>query len=143
MNPVAILAALPSLLKTIGKITGITKVTEAGDALGATQLPPEKQAELEMALAAHAVELAKVSAGELATIVSESNAATASEDAFVRRARPAGLYVAYAITTALAVAMIAKIPLDTGAIATLILPLFGNAMWYTHSRTSEKLQGKH
>ena len=87
----------------------------------------------------------------LQAIVSLELAATKSEDKYVRRARPTGLYIAYAVTGILALTQTAlliiaviqgtePIWLDTGAIATLLIPLYGNAMWYTHNRTKEKVE---
>lgn len=141
MNPIVLLGLLPKLIKIVGKVTGNDKITEAGDALAGTALTPEQNVQLQIALSEHAVELAKVGADELKALISEAIAATQSEDPWVRRARPMGLYCAYLVTMVLVGAMIFEVKLDTGAIATLIVPLFGNAAWYTHNRTKEKIAG--
>ena len=126
---------LPKLLGVVGKVTGLSKVEEAGTILAGSSLSPEKEAELSLALA-------ELESSDFKALLEAENVATRSEDAYVRRARPTGLYAAYFVTVGLAAAMVFGVDLDTGAVATLVLPLFGNAAWYTTQRTNEKLGGK-
>jgi hypothetical protein len=61
-----------------------------------------------------------------------------SEDAFVRRARPTGLYISYLVMTGLAAALVAGVDIDATAILTLVGPLMGYSSWYSHNRSSDK-----
>ncbi len=130
---------LPTILKTVGKITGIGIVSDAGDALQKAQLTPEQQIALNAALAEHEEKMAQISLDQLKTVMSESLAEIESPDKFVARARPAGLYIAYVGTLAIIAAEIAGVKLDSGAIITLLAPMWGQAAWYTQKRTQEKL----
>ena len=64
-----------------------------------------------------------------------------SEDAWVRRARPTGLYISYLVSLGLAGALIAGIDIDAAAVLTLLGPLMGFSSFYTHQRTQEKKAG--
>lgn len=134
-----LLGLLPTILKAVGKVLGIDVVKQAGDALAGAQIPPEKQVELQLALAEHEEKLKALGIEELKTVLSENLAMIASPDKFVSRARPFGLYTACLITTGMAVAEIAGVKIDTGAIVTLIAPMWGSAAWYSYNRTQEKL----
>src|SRR5574341_480663 len=98
-----LLGLLPNVLKAVGKVLGIDVVTQAGDALAGAQIPPEKQVELQLALAAHEEKLKALGIEELKTVLSENLAMIASPDKFVSRARPTMLYVATGITSLLSV----------------------------------------
>lgn len=141
MNPLALLKLLPGILKTVGTITGISKVSEAGEALGAAALSPEKQTELEVALGAQTVELAKVQADKLKALLAEQIAEIQSPDKYVSRARPTGLYIFYAVSAAIAVGMLAGVKIDPTAILTIVGPLAGVGGTYVYNRTREKLNG--
>jgi hypothetical protein len=136
-----LLGLLPKVLAVIAKVTGLDVVKQAGEALAGAQLSPEKQAELQEALATHEEKLKELGIEELKAVMSESLAEINSSDKFTSRARPFGVYVACVITAALAVAEIAGVKLDTGAVVTLIAPLWGQTAWYTYQRTREKMNG--
>jgi hypothetical protein len=139
MNPALLLKVLPGLLKTVGKLTGLSKVSEAGEALaGAPALSPDKAAELEVALGAQMVELRRVEADELKAILAEHIEEVKSDDAYVRRARPTGLYVFYLVSVAVVVGLLLKIDIDPAAILTVIGPLAGVGGYYVGNRTKEK-----
>src|SRR5512143_1720613 len=106
-----LLGLLPTILKAVGKVLGIDVVKQAGDALAGAAIPPEKQVELQLALAAHEEKLKELGIEELKTVLSENLAMIASPDKFVSRARPFGLYTACLITTGMAVAEIAGVRL--------------------------------
>src|SRR5947207_1593768 len=84
-----------------GSVHGIHAVTEAGNALAATQLTPEQSVALQTALAQHEEAMARVSLEELKTVMSESLAEIESPDKYTSRARPTGLYIAYLGTSAI------------------------------------------
>lgn len=142
MNPLALIKLLPGILKTVGQVTGLSKVQEAGEALGAAPaLSPEKQAELTQALAVQTTELAKVHAEELKALLAEQIEEVRSNDAYVRRARPTGLYAFYAVSVAVAVGLLLGEKIDPTAILTVIAPLAGTGATYIVSRTKEKIEG--
>ena len=134
-----LLGLLPNVLKAVGKILGIDVVKQAGDALAGATLSPEQQVAVQQALAEHEEKLKELGIEELKTVLSENLAMIASPDKFVSRARPFGLYTACLITTGMAVAEIAGVKIDTGAIVTLIAPMWGSAACYSYNRTQEKL----
>lgn len=139
--PIPLLSLLPAALKAIAKVTGLDVVKQAGDALASAQFTPEQQTELKQALMAHEAEMARLSLEDFKVAMSESLAEIQSPDKFVSRARPFGVYAACVITSALAVALIAGVTVDTAAILTLIAPMWGQAAWYTFNRTREKMNG--
>ena len=130
---------LPSILKTVGNVLGIGVVKDAGDALAKAQLSPDQQAALQEAMLTHEKDMAQISLDELKTVMSESLAEIQSPDKFVSRARPTGLYFAYLGTLAIIVATIVGVKIDSGAIITLLAPMWGQAAWYSYNRTQEKL----
>lgn len=75
---------------------------------------------------------------EIKVFISESLAMINSSDKFTSRARPMGVYAATLITTMLAIGLMFEIKIDTVAILTLLAPLWGNAAYYTKSRSDEK-----
>ena len=134
-----LLSLLPGVLKTVGKVLGIDVFGKAADALGSLSLSPEQQLALQQALATHEEEMKRLGVDELKTVLSENIAMIASPDRFVSRARPFGLYTACVITAAMAVAEIFGVKIDTGAVVTLIAPMWGSAAWYSYNRTQEKI----
>jgi len=141
-----LLGLLPGILKTVGKVLGIGKLTEAAEALSTASISPEKQAELQQALLVHEKEMKQLAVDELKVVMSESLAMIQSEDKYTARARPTMLYVATGITALLCVAVgIAvlrhgSVSMDTvAAITSLMAPLWGVSGWYVHSRTKEKI----
>lgn len=135
----ALFGLLPGILKTVGNVLGIGVVKDAGEALAAAQLSPDQQVALTTALQAHEAQMAQISLDQLKTVMSESLAEIQSPDKYVARARPTGLYFAYLGTLAIIVATIAGIKIDSGAIITLMAPMWGQAAWYSYNRTQEKL----
>jgi len=134
-----IFSFLPAILKTVGSVLGLHAVTEAGNALAATQLTPEQSVALQTALAQHEEAMARVSLEELKTVMSESLAELESPDKYTSRARHTGLYIAYLGTSAIIAATIAGVHMDAGALLTLLAPMWGQAAWYSYNRTQEKL----
>ena len=135
-----LLALLPRVLKTVAKIAGVD-VDPIINAITGDNLPPEKRVELETAIMNHELEIKKLDVAALTTLVDEAKAATMSEDKFVRRARPFGLYVAYLFTLMMAVGILFHI-VEEGMwtlISGMMVPLYGNAVYYTHNRTKEKM----
>ena len=132
-----LLTLLPGALRAVAKVTGLDIVGKAADAL--TNVP--ESPELRAALLEHEQEMKRLSIEELKVALSENLAMIGSADKFVARARPTQVYLAGFITAAIAVAMIFGAKLDTGAILTIIGPLWGNAAFYTHNRTREKMNG--
>ncbi len=135
----SILSIIPGILRTIGSVLGIGKATEVATSLEQMTLTPDQRATLQAAMAEHELQLKQLSIDELKAVMSESLAEIQSSDKFTSRARPFGVYVACLITTGLAAAIIAGVHLDTGAVVTLIAPLWGQTAWYTYQRTREKL----
>lgn len=135
-----ILDLLPGILKVAGKFLGIgDKVKEVADAIQGA--PPEVRAQIAHDLQEHEAAMKALSIEELRTVMSTELAMIASPDKYVARARPTMLYVAGLITAGMAVGMLAGVKLDTGAVVTLLGPLWGNAAWYTWNRTKEKMNG--
>lgn len=139
MKPADLLKILPGLLKIVGNVTGLSAVKDAADALGGVNLSPEKQAELEIALGSQMVEVRKVEAEELKAILAEHIEEVKSDDAYVRRARPTGLYVFYLVSVAVVIGLLLKIDIDPTAILTVIGPLAGVGGYYVGNRTREKV----
>lgn len=136
-----LLALLPAALKTIAKITGLDIVGKAGDVLASTQLSPEKQAELQQAMLAHEAQMKALGIEEMKAAMSESMVMLGSDDKYVKRARPTGLYIFYAITAAIAVGMLLGVEIDPTAVLTILAPLAGVGGTYVYRRTTEKLGG--
>ena len=137
-----LLGFLPDVLKTIGKalpIPGLSAVIDAIAPDKIAQLPPETQLALTTGLQKHEEAMRNADLEELKTYISESLAEIGSSDKFTSRARPTGVYAATFITTALALGLLWGVKLDTGAVATLLVPLWGSAAYYTANRTKEKL----
>ncbi len=134
-----LLNLLPNILKTVGKITGIGLVSDAGDALSKAQLTPEQQVALQTALAEHEEKMAQLSLDQFKTAMSETIAEVQSPDKYVSRARPTGLYIFYAVSAAIAAAMIAGIKIDPTAILTVVGPLAGTGGYYIYARTQENI----
>ena len=136
-----IFSFLPGILRTVGSVLGLNIVKDAGNALAAAQLSSEQQAALQTALLEHEAQMSAIRLDELKTVISESVAEIQSSDKYVARARPTGLYVAYAGTIGMIVATILGVKIDSGAIITLLAPMWGSAAWYSYNRTQEKLGG--
>jgi len=137
---------LKGALSIVGDLTGLDILKNASKAI--ETIPVEKQAELQTALMAHQEAMASVEIQKLGVEnealkiqISEALAMVNSGDKFTSRARPFGVYAASVVTMAMGGAMIFGVALDTGAIATLLTPLWGSAAYYTYNRTKEKVNG--
>jgi len=142
------LKLLGGAVGTIGDITGIDALKNFSKMIDEDKIPPEQKLLLETALLAHqekmesfAIDKLKIENETLKIQISEALAMIQSSDKYTSRARPTGVYAATLITFILAVAMIFGIKLDNGAIATLLVPLWGSAAFYTYNRTKEKING--
>jgi hypothetical protein len=133
-----LLKLLPSILRTIVKLTGLP-LGDAATALEGAQLTPEQAAAVQEALQRHEAAMKALSVEELKAVISENVAMVTSPDRFVSRARPTGLYIFYLITGVLAVAKILGAAIDPSAIVTILLPLGGTSGLYVYQRTQEKL----
>jgi hypothetical protein len=136
-----LIGLLPGVLLTVGKVLGIGGLDSAADAITSATMSPDLKVKLELALQEHEAEMKRLGIEELKTVLSETNAMIASPDKFVARARPTGLYVAYAISVALTVSLVAGLNIDPTAVLTICGPLYGAQSLYIHSRTKEKLNG--
>lgn len=136
-----LLTLVPGLLRTVAKFAGGDILGKAADTLENLAIPPEKQAEMALALQKHEEAMKQLSLEEMKTVLSESLAMVQSTDKYVARARPTGLYAAYLFTGAMIVAVIFQLPLDHALVAELVLPLYGAQGYYMHLRTREKLNG--
>jgi holin (3TMs family) len=143
---------LPAILKAVARITGLSEVGTAADALQKAQLTPEQDAALQEELLRHEQAMKALSVDELkaaiAAATAESTAMIQSGDAYVSRARPTMLYAATAITVAISLAVgVVVIRGGTvdlaiaGVLSTLMLPLWGAAGLYVDRRTKEKMNG--
>lgn len=132
----------------------VKEITSFADTISTTA--EEKMALVNSAQAAvHVfnIKLEELSNTAFRGLVDLELAAIKSEDRYVRRARPTGLYIAYTVTGLLAITqavllIIASVNgtetvvLDTGFIATMLVPLYGNAAYYQYNRTREKMNGQ-
>jgi len=146
-----ILDVLPAILQTVSKVTGLSNVGDVVNALTGNTLPPEQKVALQQAMLEHENALAQINADQFKSVLTESLAEINSEDNYVKRARPTGLYVGYAVVAFLAALqgfLLAKAVLhnppfsptwlDTGTMTTILTPLFGTGGLYMWLRTKEK-----
>ena len=145
---IPIISLLPKLLKAVASITGLDKLADAGNLLETAQIPPEKQAELELATLEFKKEMRGFDLEEVKQMVNESVAMITSPDKYTSRARPTMLYAATAITSFLVivvgVTIFKAVHIDLGAIGaivSLMTPLWGAGGFYIYKRTQEKLNG--
>lgn len=134
-----LLGFLPGIIRTVGSVLNIGFLKDGADALEKAQLTPEQQASMQSALQTYELQMKQLGLEEFKTVMSESLAEITSPDRYVARARPTGLYIAYLGTAALVAANIAGVKIDTGAMVTLLTPMWSQAAWYTYNRTKEKL----
>jgi hypothetical protein len=73
--------------------------------------------------------------------VSEAIAEIGSNDKYVSRARPTGLYIAYTVTLAITAGLLLQVKMDLGPVISLLTPLFGAGGYYMFLRTKEKMNG--
>lgn len=135
------LKLLKGALKIAADVTGLDTVTDIIGLFDGDNLTPEQQ----NALANHEIRLKELALQELETEISAKidlmKTEIKSEDAYVRRARPTGLYISYIVSVGLAAALIVGQDVDAAAVLTLIGPLMGFSGWYTYNRTKEKMNG--
>lgn len=136
-----LLGILPGALKVVGKITGLDIIKQAGEALEGSSLKPEQKVELEKALLDYNKEIRKLDIEELKTVLSENLAMIQSDDKYVARARPTGLYIFYIVSATLAIGMLFGFKPDPTAILTILGPLAGVGGTYVYKRTQEKMAG--
>lgn len=94
------LGILKGALGVIGDVTGIGILKQASAAI--ETIPPEKQAEIQVALLAHEAQMKQLGIDEMKIAISESLAMINSSDKYTSRARPTALYAATIITAAMA-----------------------------------------
>jgi hypothetical protein len=138
---IPLLSLIPGVLKTIARVAGIDIFDKAADALKNLNLSPEKQLELQNSMQTHEAEMERLNIEAMKVAMQESLAMVASEDKFVKRARPFGLYSFYLASLALVAAQIAGAAIDPAAILTILAPLAGVGGTYIYKRTQEKLNG--
>jgi hypothetical protein len=128
------------LLKAAGKVIGGAVGIDIEGAIEALENDPSPDSQA--VLAELDVRLKELALEELQTEIDAKVelmvAEIKSEDAFVRRARPTGLYISYLVMTGLAAALVAGVDIDATAILTLVGPLMGYSSWYSHNRSSDK-----
>lgn len=128
------------LLKGAAKLIGSAVGIDVAGAIEALENDPSPQAQA--ALQQYELQMRELSLVELKTEIDAKvdlmKTEIKSEDAFVRRARPTGLYISYLVSMGLAGALIAGVEIDAAAVLTLIGPLMGFSGWYTYNRTQEK-----
>ena len=97
--------------------------------------------EVRLAMLEHEQELKRLAIEEMRVANEESLAMIASDDKFVSRARPSGLYTFYVCAVAEIVAELLGADIDPVAILTILAPLAGVGGTYVLNRTREKLSG--
>lgn len=122
------------IIKAAAGVLGIDSVKDVVDAISNNKLTPEQRLAIESATATHEKEMTELA-------LSETNLMLQSEDKYVKRARPTGLYVAYACSIAMTITLIVGTHVDAAAILTIMAPLYGSQGYYMHLRTKEKMNG--
>ena len=138
---IPLLSLIPKILKVAGSILGVDSIQGVVDAIEGNKLTPEQKLALETAVQEHEKEMRALDIDELKQVMSETSLMIQSQDKFVSRARPTGLYVAYACSIAMVVTLMTGTHIDAAAILTLMGPLYGAQGYYMHLRTKEKLNG--
>ena len=131
------------LLKKAAEVLGGAVGIDIKGALDALDDSPDPQ--VQAALQQFEVQMKELALEELQTEIDAKvdlmKTEIQSQDAFVRRARPTGLYISYIVSVGLATALILGQEVDAAAVLTLIGPLMGFSGWYTYNRTQEKKSG--
>lgn len=122
------------IIKAAAGVLGVDSVKDVVDAIQGNKLTPEQRLAIESAADEHEKEMTELA-------LSETNLMIQSEDKYVSRARPTGLYVAYVSSIAMVIALISGTHIDAAAILTLMGPLYGAQGYYMHLRTKEKMNG--
>lgn len=144
-NPLKLLGAAA---KTIGRVFGVD-LGAIEEALSSGNLTPEQRA----ALMEHEVELKRLAMEEMRTEIEAKvdlmKAEIASEDPYVKRARPTGLYVFYGVTivqvAVVSAVILFGIKVDylalSAAFGSITGPLAGYSGWYAWNRSKDKENG--
>lgn len=133
------------VLRTAAKVAGVDiggdggVLEKAASILDRVKETPEMRAEL----LKHEEEMKRLATEEMHVANEEALAMIASQDRFVSRARPTGLYLFYGCSVALVLAHIAGVKIDPGVVTTILLPLGGTGGLYIWKRTAEKMNGGH
>lgn len=129
-----IIGIAAKIIKAAAGVLGIDSVKDVVDAIQGGKLTPEQRLAIESAVDTHEKEMTELA-------LSETNLMIQSEDKYTSRARPTGLYVAYACSMGMVIALITGTHIDAAAILTLMGPLYGAQGFYMHLRTKEKISG--
>jgi hypothetical protein len=136
------------LLQKAAEILGSAVGIDVGAAL--KKIIDNPTPEQEAALQQYDLQMRELALKELETEVDAKVglmvAEIKSEDAFVRRARPFGLYIFYAVTLVqvLVVSLVILMEMEidylglTAAFGSIVGPLAGYSGWYTYNRTQDK-----
>lgn len=127
------------VLRTAASVVGINVggnvLEEAAKVLERVQDTPE----MRVALREHEQEMKKLANEEMQIANQEALAMIASEDKFVSRARPTGLYLFYVAAISLVIAHIFGKTIDPTFVWSVLAPLAGTGGLYVWKRTQEKL----
>jgi holin (3TMs family) len=138
---IPILNLAGKVIKAAAGILGIDSVKDVVDAIANNKMTPEQRLAIEASANEHEEEMERLNIEAMKVAMQESLAMVTSEDKFVKRARPFGLYSFYLASLALVVAEIAGAKVDPTAILTILAPLAGVGGTYVYKRTQEKLNG--
>lgn len=138
---IPLLGLIPKIIKAAAGILGVDSVKDVVDAIEGNKLTTDQRVALDAAAKQYEVEMRQIDTEQMKQFVSEAVAEITSPDKYTSRARPTGLYMAYALSLLVAIAMIAKIPIDRALIAEIILPMYSAAGYYMFLRTKEKMNG--
>lgn len=145
---IPLLGLIPKIIKTAASILGVDSVKDVVDAIEGNKLTPDQRVALDAATKQYALEMRGFDIEELKASLSESIAMIQSSDKYTSRARPTMLYAATGVTVllclAIGIAVLRSVHIDlgiAGIISSMLLPLWGAAGWYVHSRTKEKMNG--
>lgn len=138
---IPLLGLIPKIIKTAASILGVDSVKDVIDAIEGHKLTPEQQLALETATLEYQKDMRALDIEELKALLSEPLAMLASSDKFVSRARPTGLYIFYAVSSAIAIGMLFGVKIDPTAVLTILGPLAGVGGTYVYKRTQEKMNG--
>lgn len=136
-----IIGIAAKIIKAAAGVLGVDSVKDVVDAIQGNKLTPEQRLAIETATQEHEKEMRQLDIEELKEVMSETSLMIQSNDKYVARARPTGLYVAYSCSIAMVIALITGTHIDAAAILTLMGPLYGAQGYYMHLRTKEKMNG--
>lgn len=138
---IPLLGILPKIIKAAGSILGVDSVKDVVDAIEGNKLTPEQKVALDTATKQFEVEMRQIDTEQMKQFVAESVAEIQSSDKYVSRARPTGLYLAYALSAFVVIGMLTHLPIDRALVAEVIVPMYGAGGYYMYLRTKEKMNG--